>query len=65
MSVFIYFRKLVWRWLTIYFVCGSVADSALKLFKVLGDIVPLCISYNQGVEVTDNLFKSNIADGMQ
>jgi len=37
-----------------YFVRGSVADSVLKLFKVLGDIVPLCISYNQGVKVTDN-----------
>ena len=45
--------------------CGCVADSVLKLFKVLGDIVPLCISYNQGVKITDKLFKSNIADGMQ
>ena len=26
-----------------------MADSVLKLFKILGDIVPLFISYNQGV----------------
>jgi len=48
-----------------YFVCGCVADSVLKLFKVLGDIVPLRITYNQGVKLTEKLFKSNIADGMQ
>ena len=36
-----------------YFVSGSAADSVLKQFKVLGDIVPVCISYNQGVKITD------------
>ena len=51
-----------------YFVSGSAADSVLKQFKVLGDIVPVCISYNQGVKITDKrnqLFRSNVADGMQ
>jgi len=35
-----------------YFVCGSVADSVLKMFEILGGIVPLCISYtrNKGVK---------------
>jgi hypothetical protein len=36
-----------------YSVCGSVADSVLKLFKILGDIVPLCISYKQDLKIAD------------
>jgi hypothetical protein len=41
------------------FVCGSVAERVLKLFKILGDIVPLRISYHQGVKKTD---KHNYSD---
>lgn len=38
---------------------GNVEDSVPKLLKILGDIVPLCMSYNQCVKITD---KHNYSD---